>query len=774
MMRGIKPVRHWGTWLLAATLLAAGCGSEDSRPDIILVTFDTTRADRLGCYGYRVADTPNIDAFARQAVLFENAVTAVPVTSPAHASMMTGLSPLRHGVRNNGSFVLREQHTTLAERLRARGYRTAAFVSAFVLHRQFGLSQGFDFYDDDLVNERSAAETTRRAVAWLQEAGAEPVFLWVHYFDPHTPWAPIEPFASRTRGTAYDAEISAMDAAFGELLGALRAGGRFDPAHILVVGDHGEGLEDHGELEHGVFLYEECLRIPFIWKTPGQRATGRQSGLVGTVDLLPTLLELSGTQGPAPEEIDGLSLAAVARGGGVPDREGLYAETLFPYYNFEWCPLFAWRTGGQKFVEAPRAELYDLKADPAERRNLLEGDPGGGHLMRKRLRNYRLRYGTESGLPPEEVLSPEVEERLRSLGYIWSAGHDEKAPFDSLPDPKDMISSHALYEAAKTAAELGNWPEAIEGLEAVLAETPRNATAILALGHVLVEAGRAQEAIPWLERHLELRPNNAMTFETLGDAYAILKRWEEALEVYGRAEWNQGAARSLAKKRAMIYARQGRFDEARESFRQGRAADEGGTGIWDRWIEAADQIQRWGTERAAATPREWVAQVKAAAALERNEEALRLCDQGRHFGERRFWGLRAELAMAAADWQAARTALGQVAEQDSASERLYLSLMLVNLNLADLPGALQAGREGTKRVADEGGRLHYNLACVEARLGHTEAGLDALDEALQRGYRNVRNLEEDPELASLRDDPRFEETLSQAKRLAGDGATNRP
>ncbi len=779
-MRIAFPVCLWWTLLLAAVLILPGCGSGGSRPDIILVTLDTTRADRLGCYGYPLADTPHLDAFASRAVLFENATATIPVTSPSHASMLTALTPLRHGVRNNGSFILNEDQTTVTELLAAEGYQTAAFLSAFVLNRTFGLSQGFETYDDDVIEQRTAAETTAKAVAWLNQAGSDPMFLWVHYFDPHTPWDPAEPYASQTRGTPYDAEISEMDASFGDLMAALRSAGRFDDAHIFVVGDHGEGLEDHQELGHGVFLYEDCLQVPYIWKAAGQEAGRRESGLVGTVDLLPTMIELGGGDAPASEDIDGASLVGIPDGGPVPERTGLYLETLYPYYNYGWSPLYAWRTETLKLIEAPRPELYDLAQDPDERVNLIEEaeseSSAAAAELEKHLRNYRLRHESTSALPEENELTPEVEERLRSLGYVWTAGHEESPPADSLPDPKDVIgffNSH--YELAKTLAEAGRWEEAATELQIVVEQMPDNATALLALGHSLVKVGRGGEGIPWLERFLEMRPTNTFGHETMGDALVQLERYDDAHAAYERAAEHESALRSTAKKRGMIFVRQQRFDEARASFERGKAASVGEEkALWDEWIEAAAAIERFGTDRPAARGRDWAAQVRGAAALELEDRAKDLLARGRDrgFDERTYWGLAAELAEQRLDWEATRAALRQLTDRDSLSQRLYLMLMVANLNLGDLTGARDAGREGADRASDPKGRLHYNLACIHARLGQVEEGVAALTEAVALGYDNLNQLEGDPELESLRGEPGYAAALDEARQRAG--ATNRP
>ncbi len=798
--------------MVTVSLLLGGCGSTPERPDIILVTLDTTRADRLGCYGYELASTPYLDEFAASAIQFDNAVTAVPITSPSHATMLTGKTPLRHGVHNNGTFYLDPAQMTLTEHLAGEGYQTAAFLSAYVLHRQFGLAQGFDVYDDDLIDERLATETNARVFAYLQRLEDRPLFLWVHYFDPHTPWDPPEPFASQTRGTVYDAEISSMDAAFGELMEKLRAAGRFENAHVLVLGDHGEGLGDHGEREHGLFLYEETLRIPFLWKPPHHDESKRSDELVGTVDLLPTVLDLLDREPPGPDEFDGFSLAPILHDEALPMRTGLYAETLFPYYNFEWSPLFAYRSARAKYIDAPRPEFYDLQTDPGERTNLLaipEGiaatrdaatrgaatggatdqdpsspsaatrdaatrdaatrdaiaqdvptGPGVPELaarLAKRLRNERLRYGQSDEVPQEGGVSPEVEERLRSLGYVWTAGHEEKADLDSLPDPKDLIDIHAEYERAKEAMDESRYPEAITSFETVLARMPRNATATLGLGIALEEVGRAREALVYLDRHLDIKPSNTVAHQRRGDALYQLGRYREALDAYEAAAGNEGAFLALARKRGLTLAHLGRFEDALTAFREGKARMPAERqSIWERWETAARALADLGVEQLAEEEESFSSQVRATMLLDMSDVADRLLERGAGRFPAAAALLRAEVAQMEGDWPAMERHLQRAIDHGRDDEAIYLAMVLSHLQQDDSAAAERTAQDGIQSTNDEGGRLHYNLACLRARRGAISSALDALEEALARGHRRPDLLSQDPDLNALRDDPRFE------------------
>jgi len=355
--------------------------------NILLVTLDTTRADRIGCYGYRRAATPILDRLAASGVRFAEALTAAPETLPAHATLLTGLLPPHHGVRINTEGRLGSLHQTLAEVARGRGYQTAAFVSAFVLDARFGLDQGFDHYDDRVdatrgtafaagTNERRAGATTDAALAWLRSRDrARPFLLWVHYFDAHAPYDPPEPFASRFAGSLYDGEIAYMDAQLGRLLDGVDAAGPRDKTVVIVVGDHGESLGEHYERTHSVFLYRSTVRVPLVFSNPRlfPKPAVVDGAVVSLADVAPTLLDLLGVEDP-PDR-DGVSLLATK----ADPRRGVYVESLVPWLDFGWAPLFGLRTLRESYVLAPRPECYDLRTDPEERRNLIQpGDAKGG------------------------------------------------------------------------------------------------------------------------------------------------------------------------------------------------------------------------------------------------------------------------------------------------------------------------------------------------------------------------------------------------------------
>ena len=421
------------------------------------------RADHLGCYGYAKAATPVLDRLAAGGVRFAEAVTVAPETLPAHATLMTGLLPPRTGVRVNAEGRLESRHVTLAEVARARGYETAAFVSAFVLDARFGLDQGFDLYDDRVeaaegaafasgTNERSADRTTDAALAWLRKRDpGRPFLAWVHYFDAHFPYDPPEPFARRFAGSPYDGEIAFVDSQLGRLLQGLDERGLRNKTLVVVVGDHGEGLGDHGERTHGILLYRSATRVPLILSNP--RLFPRPEVVDGTVvsiaDIAPTLVDLLGVEDPPAR--DGLSLIATK-----PDpRRTAYLESIVPYVDFGWAPLFGLRSLRASYVLAPRPECYDLRSDPGERRDLLglkTGQRGPCAGQAQALDRVLAR------LPPYEPavagarpLDAETRERLQALGYLGGAGAGASAkPFASSSWTWASTSSRLTHPATRS------------------------------------------------------------------------------------------------------------------------------------------------------------------------------------------------------------------------------------------------------------------------------------------------------------------------------------
>jgi arylsulfatase A-like enzyme/tetratricopeptide (TPR) repeat protein len=533
-------------FLLVGVLLgASGCSrgravpdSPAASPNILLVTIDTLRADRLGCYGYRPAVTPVLDGLASRGVRFETAVAHAPLTAPSHASIVTGHTPLGHGVRDNGAYVLPAGVRSVAEDFRQAGYRTAAFVSGFPLKRRFGFDRGFDTYDDQLPRgkdarrtayvERTADRTTDAAIRWLEAASPagsarKPFFMWVHYFDPH---APYEAPAESMRGVAspYDGEIAFVDQQLGRLL---RRAGEVDkavPTLVLVTADHGESLGEHGEDTHGIFVYDSTIRVPFILTGPGVPAGVVAQTVAQGIDVAPTLLDCAGL---TAKGMEGRSLRRATSGQALSDPPA-YAESLHPQLQYGWAPLHAWRTSKYKLIEAPRVELYDLTADAAESRDLSARETSRVEAMRRELQRAMARTTPGAAQP----VDPETAERLAALGYIGTGGSASMPP--SGRDPKDGIGlvtrlGRNGMTVARTEPE-----KAIRELTALLAEDPGMLVVLRTRAVAYAAAGRHADAIRDLR---ELEKRGALSAEdavVLGDNLRLAGRLKDAALVLQR------------------------------------------------------------------------------------------------------------------------------------------------------------------------------------------------------------------------------------------------
>ncbi len=508
-----------------------------SRPSLLLVTFDTTRADRIGCYGAKDAATPALDGLARRGVRFAEALSPAPLTLPAHASILTGRSPREHGARDNEGYRLAEAQVTLAERLQAAGYTTAAFVGAAVLDRITGIGQGFATFDDQVRvgperwfawQERAAQQVVDAVDARL--AGLKPpFFLWVHFYDPHLPYVPPEPWAARFAKSPYDGEIAYADAQLARLLERLAARGLDRRLVVAVAGDHGESLGDHGEPAHGVFVYQATLRVPLILAGPGVAAGRVVEQRVGLVDLAPTLAELLGVPFP---EASGRSQAPWIRSTPAPPKPAeprLHEiESVFPARAYGWAPLFGAVQGDLKYIDAPRPELYDLARDPRESTNLLDGasrdaaardaiDRGRALAARVHELFAKDAAALAAGDAPagEAVVDPEQRERLAALGY---AGGSASRPGDPRIDPKDGMTFIGDLDRARERLQRGDPKEAAALAARVLARNPQNLPARLALGQAQLASGDARAAQATFEQAIARAPDDPLPRLQLGNA----------------------------------------------------------------------------------------------------------------------------------------------------------------------------------------------------------------------------------------------------------------
>lgn len=500
---------------------------------VVLITLDTVRADRIGAYGSSSGLTPTLDRLAAEGVRFARCLTVAPITLPAHASILTGLDPIEHGVRLNGAFALDAAVPTLATQLREQGYRTGAFVSAFVLDRRFGLGEGFDVYDDQMVSggpvddlgpeERRGAETVERALAFVDRAGDQPCFLWVHLFDAHAPYEAPAAFASKV-ADPYAAEVAYVDACVRQLLDGLDARARLDDALIAVVADHGEGLGEHGERTHTLFLYDTTMHVPWILWSKHDLPRGRVvEPTVSTTAITPTLLELLDV--PRPTEMTGAALAGLVRGTATSLPSGAFVrlETQAPAYYYGFAPLSGAEVDGAKLIVAPRPELYFPNSDPSERENRFASDRGRADAVRRALDEYeRTRAGSRAH---RHELDATDEQMLAQLGYLGSRAKPSNR------DPKDGI---ALFDALITAGEQsGSDPAAAE---------------------------RTLRAL------LEREPEVAEAYELLGDVQAAQQHWGDARESYAHAIRLRAKDPVLYTKLGEVLLRAQRGDEAKQAF----------------------------------------------------------------------------------------------------------------------------------------------------------------------------------------------------------------
>jgi len=566
---------------------------------VLLVSIDTLRADRLPVYGYAKGRTPNLDALARRGILFEEAYSHCPLTLPAHASLLTGLLPPRHGVRDNVGFTLKAEHPTLAARFKAAGFRTGGAVSAYVLRRQTGIAEGFEEYDDALESEgaieslaavqRDGAVAVESLSRWIAAQGEARFFAFLHLYEPHTPYAPPERFRG---GDPYDGEVSYADELVGRLLERLKARERLI---VAVTADHGEGLGDHGEAEHGIFLYREAVRVPLLLRLPRDAGAGtRIAAPVAQVDIPATLLDFAGV---AADGLDGVSLLPALAGGAMPARR-VYSETFYPRYHFGWSELRSVTEERYRFIRAPRPELYDRQDDAGERRNIADARVSAVAAMSEWLDRQS---GADDIAAPEQV-DAETREKLQALGYIGVS--PSLTVGDALPDPKDKIGAYEQLKKALGLRQAGRDEEAVAAFRKVLADNPTMIDAWEMLGYTLVRLGRTKEGIDAVDRALRLDPLRTTAHLALAKVYALEGREDLARQhaeiASGRnpAQGNEALAQLMMEKgdlaKAVSYARRsvavdpdrimsrfilgvaaraaGRCDEAVEEFRRAEAA----------------------------------------------------------------------------------------------------------------------------------------------------------------------------------------------------------
>jgi len=537
-------------WLAASLLLISSAvganppASRNARPNIILITLDTTRADRMGFLGWKGGLTPNLDALARQSAVFTHAYSHVPLTTASHATILTGTYPQFNHVVDFG-IPLSDKLPYTPDILRKTGYHTAAFVASLVLDPLGGTAPGFDrgfeVYDAGFrlrprgadrykTVERRASEVVNHALAWLNKRKAGPFFLWVHFYDAHDPYDPPEPFKSRYKSDPYDGEIAYVDAQLGRFLTALRTQGLYDKSLIAVMADHGESLGEHGENTHGVFLYDSTIHVPLVVKLPGLHASGKQVDTrVSLVDIAPTMLRQAAVA--VPSEMQGQSLLSLMKASSAQTAAGegrpAYAETDYPHRAFGWSSLRALRTGKYLYVRAPQVELYNQASDPQEKNNLAPSSKAVADTLGSQLEDFRRK--TSQSLVELAKPDPEQVEKLRALGYVASDTSNSKTgSADSGIDPKSKIEVSNLLHDAMLDVEDAHYQQAVPLLDRVLVEQPGMPIAEMQLGIAHARLKNYDKALPHLEKAVKVLPDSGMGHYELGLALFETGDWKSA------------------------------------------------------------------------------------------------------------------------------------------------------------------------------------------------------------------------------------------------------
>lgn len=505
--------------------------TKNSDLNVLLITLDTTRADRLGSYGYSKAKTPNLDFLALNGVRFANAYCQVPLTLPSHCSILTGAYPTYHNVHNNGTYSLALDQVTLAEVLQSKNFQTAAFLASFSVDSRFGLDQGFDLYDDNFqegspfkaVNsERKAGDVYSRFSSWLDDHGSQQFFGWIHFFDPHLPYSPPDSYGKEFADSPYDGEIAYMDSYVGAVLEKLREKNILGKTLIIVAGDHGEGLGDKVETGHGIFLYDMVMRVPLIFYAENLLPGGKViPSRVRLIDIMPSVLDLLNIEGSYPYQ--GISLIPVIEGRKKGDLD-TYIETYYPRENYGWSELTGLISGDWKYIHAPRGELYDLKSDPSEKNNLFLTNKKTASDLKERL-DVLVRSSSVSPGTGKRTLSQEELTRLRSLGYAGYTEGENEGPF---ADPKDKVDELRMIQQALSYEFSGNFQEAARLHEKMLVLRPNSTSSYINLALIQARLNNFNQTIQILKQGIDKIPDSQVLLARLGHTYLVTGRLNEA------------------------------------------------------------------------------------------------------------------------------------------------------------------------------------------------------------------------------------------------------
>jgi arylsulfatase A-like enzyme/Flp pilus assembly protein TadD len=552
--------------------------------NVVLITIDTLRADHVGCYGYKQIKTPNIDGLAKDGARFERAFAVVPVTLPSHTSMLTGTYPMLSGMHDFSGNKLSPLQPTLASVLKQAGYQTGAVIGAAVLDSRFGLNQGFDFYYDhfdfsrlDEANldemERPGNVVADEALDWLGKNSRKKFFLWMHLYDPHFPYHPPEPYSRDYAAQPYNGEIAFADEQVGRLLRFLKEKGIYENTLIVLCGDHGESLGEHGEKTHGFFIYNATMHVPLIIRLP-ENAARVIADPVSLVDLMPTVLGAVGLE--IPSQVQGRSLLAALRAGQGRERDDranrervLYGETFMPRIHFNWSELRGSENSKYHFIDAPRPELYDLANDPGEVRNLFNEKKAVSGEMRAKLIGMIRDYSAGKELAEKTGLDPALMERLKALGYAgFSGGSDPTISSRDLPDPKDRIVTYELISDAIADSQHGRYQDSIDKLKNVVKTEPNSVPAHYLQGLDYSRLKMYEESVDELKKTVQLSPDYALAFFNLGMAQAHAGQMDGAIATLQRALQLDPTNFEAAFNLGVAFIQKQQLEPAAEAFRQ--------------------------------------------------------------------------------------------------------------------------------------------------------------------------------------------------------------
>jgi arylsulfatase A-like enzyme/Flp pilus assembly protein TadD len=544
--------------------------------NVLLITLDTTRADHLSCYNPGHAKTPHLDALAARGVRFGHATAQVPLTLPSHACIMTGAYPPVHGLRDMGGFVLDKSHLTVASLLQRAGFVTAAFVGSRAVARRFGLSHGFDTYDDDMgpqteegklpgvFAERRAGVVTDRALDWLKQNSQRKFFLWAHYYDPHEPYDPPEPFRHVYAKNLYDGEIAYMDEQVGRLLDGLEQQGLTSHTLVIALGDHGESLGEHGEATHGVFLYDATLHIPMIIAGPEAPAGKVIDDQVRSIDVHPTVMAFLHL--PPSPEAQGVNLWPLMQQGTRVRSTYSYGETLYPRTYLGWSELRAMRTDGWKLILAPHPELYDLQHDPGERQNLIAHHPAEADQLQKKIWEIAGAQARSEKLATV-ALDEQTRQELASLGYVNGGTSREIQLGSDAPDPKDRLPVLALIQRAEEYLNAHDNARAAAAMEQAVRLDPGNPRARIDLAAAYERAGQYELAASVYEDGLKLHMLTDVIYSRLGKVYLRLHQLKKAVDAMTQAREIDPSNLDNLRNLGTAELQMGHVDEAERAFK---------------------------------------------------------------------------------------------------------------------------------------------------------------------------------------------------------------